>query len=334
MLLFTPRQNLLRNAALQAFDTREAAMAANDAAAMMIGNAAPIGLDAWRRIDARGAMLQRDILAVFNRLARANQTPVDVADIMSFYPKVSDSGTVSVSMDGRNPGRADQAVVNFAGTPIPIIHSEAAFGWRQWQVMTRGGGLQSSDSLANNQRQVAEKLEDMAINGLSSIVVGGSTIYGLKNFPDRNTGTYGAFDLNGTTGANWVTAFKTVLAALIADNSFGQATVFVNYSDWFYAGVTDYASNYTGTIAQRILAVPGVKEVIPCSKLAANDIIAVNNIDSGEWGSILSAMPMTTRPKARLNTEDDYAFQVMAVAAPQFRSDANLRSHIAAYTRT
>ena len=333
MLLFTPRQTLVRNAVLQAFDTREAAMAANEVA-MMVGNAAPIGLDAWRRIDARGAMLQRDILAVFNRLARANQTPVDVADIMSFYPKVSDSGDVSVSMDGRNAGRADQAVVNFAGTPIPIVHSEAAFGWRQWQVMTRGGGLQSGDSLANNQRKVAEKLEDMAINGLSSIVVGGATIYGLKNFPDRNTGTYGAFDLNGTTGANWVTAFKTVLASLIADNSFGQATVFVNYSDWFYAGVTDYAANYTGTIAQRIQAVPGVREVIPCSKLAANDIIAVNNIDSGEWGSILSAMPMTTRPKARLNSEDDYAFQVMAVAAPQFRSDANLRSHIAAYTRT
>lgn len=333
MLLFTNRQNEIRNAVLQAYDAREAAMA-QDPTALMIGNASPIGLDAWRRIDQRGAMLQRDILAVFNRLARANQTPVDVADIMSFYPKVSDSGDVSVSMDGRNPGRADQAVVNFAGTPIPIVHSEAAFGWRQWQVMTRGAGLQSGDSLANNQRKVAEKLEDMAINGLSSIVVGGSTIYGLKNFPDRNTGTFGAFDLNGTTGANWLIAFKTVLASLISDNSFGQATVFVNYSDWFYAGVTDYATNYTGTIAQRMLAIPGVREVIPCGKLAANDIIAVNNIDSGEWGSILSAMPMTTRPKARMNPEDDYAFQVMAVAAPQFRSDANSRSHIAAYTRT
>lgn len=334
MLLFTNQQREIRNAALAAFDAREQAMLDAAGGRLMVGNASAIGLDAWRRIDQRGAMLQRDILAVFNRLARANQTPVEVGDIMSYYPKVSDSGDVSVSMDGRNRGRADQAVVNFAGTPIPILHSEAGFGWRQWQVMTKGGGLQSSDSLANNQRKVAEKMEDMAINGLSSIVVGGSTIYGLKTFPDRNSGTYGAFDLNGTTGANWVTAFKTVLASLIADNSFGQATVFVNYSDWFYAGVTDYAANYTGTIAQRILAVPGVREVIPCSKLAANDILAVNNIDSGEWGSILSAMPMTTRPKARVNPEDDYDFQVMAVAAPQFRSDANSRSHIAAYTRT
>jgi hypothetical protein len=43
---------------------------------------------------------------------------------------------------------------------------------------------------------------------------------------------------------------------------------------------------------------------------------------------------MTTRPKFRANDMDDYNFSVMAMAVPQFRSDANSRSHIAAYTRT
>jgi hypothetical protein len=333
MLIFTNHQTAVRNAQLAAFDRRETELLAQAGGPLMVGNAAPIGLDAWRRIDARGALIQRDVLAVFNRLARANSTPTEIGDIMSLYPKVGDSGAASVSMDGRGFGSADAAAVSFAGTPIPVVHSEAVFGWRQWAVMTKGGGLQSADSLANNQRVVAEKLEDMVING-SSIVVGGSTIYGLKTFPDRNSGTYGAFNLNGGTAANWATAFTTMLQSLITDNSFGNATVFVNYSDWFYAGVTDYATTNSTTIAQRMLAMPGVREVIPCSKLAANDIIAVNNIDSGEWGSILSAMPMTTRPKARLNTEDNYVFQVMAVTAPQFRSDANARSHIAAYTRT
>lgn len=322
------------NVPRQIFDARETEIARAAAGRTMIGNAAPVGLDAWRRIDARGATIQRDVLNVFSRLARANSTPVDMADLVSFYPKISDSGQTNVSMDGRGPGRADQATVTFAGTPVPIVHSEASFGFRQWAVLARSQGFGAADSLAGNQRSVAEKLEDMAINGLSSIVVGGATIYGLKTFPDRNSGTYGAFNLNGGTAANWLTAFTTTLQALITDNSFGQATVFVNYSDWFYAGVTDYGSAYPGKIAQNMLAIPGVREVIPCSKLAANDIIAVNNIDSGEWGSILTGMPITTRPKARVNEMDDYAFSVMAMAAPQFRSDANSRSHIAAYTRT
>lgn len=334
MLRFlTNEQRIAHNAPRVAFNRRETEIA-RAAGSVFVGNAAPIGLDAWRRIDQRAATIQRDVLGVFARLARANSTPVEIADLVSFYPKVSDSGSTQVSMDGRAMGKNDQAVVNFAGTPVPIIHSEAAFGWRQWQVLARNGGLGAADSLANNQRSVTEKLEDMAINGLPSIVVGGSTIYGLKTFPDRNSGTYGAFNLNGGTGANWATAFTTTINALVADNSFGNATVFVNYADWMYAGQTDFASNYPKTILARMLEMPGVREIIPCSKLAANDVLAVNNIDSGEWGSILTGMPVTTKPKARVNETDDYVFSVMAMAAPQFRSDANSRSHVAAYTRT
>lgn len=337
MLRFLTNEQLrAHNAPRMAFNRQQEAilrMSGGDAS-VLVGNAAPIGMDAWRRIDARGAMIQRDVLAVFGRLARANTTPVDIGDIMSYYPRIGDSGAASVSMDGRAVGKSDAASVQFVGTPVPIVHSEAGFGWRQWAVLGKGGGLGASDSLANNQRIVAEKLEDIAINGLSSIVVGGSTIYGLKNFPDRNSGTYGAFNLNGTTGANWQTAFSTTLTALVNDNSFGRATVFLNYADWFYASVTDYATNYPGTILQRMQAMEGVREIIPCGKLAANDVIAVNNVDSGEWGSILQAMPMTTQPKARMNPQDDYNFQVLAMAVPQFRSDANLRSHVSAYTRT
>lgn len=335
MLRFlTNEQRLAHNAPREAFDRQQGIIANAAGGQVIIGNASPIGIDAWRRIDARGAIIQRDVLAVFNRLARANSTPMDIGDLVSFYPKIGDSGTAQVSMDGRAMGRADAASVSFSGTPVPIVHSEAGFGWRQWAVLAKGGGLGAADSLANNQRIVAEKLEDMAINGLSSIVVGGATIYGLKTFPDRNSGTYGAFNLNGGTGANWMTAFTTTINALVADNSFGGATVFVNYTDWMFAGQNDYASAYPKTILQRMMEVPGVREIVPCSKLAANDVIAVNNLDSGEWGSILTAMPMTTRPKARVNEQDDFNFTVMAAAAPQFRSDANSRSHIAAYTRT
>ncbi len=334
MLRFlTNEQRLAHNVPREAFD-RQQTILANAAGQAIIGNASPIGIDAWRRIDARAAMIQRDVLAVFNRLARANSTPVDIGDLVSFYPKVGDSGTAQVSMDGRAMGRADAASVSFAGTPVPIIHSEAGFGWRQWAVLAKGGGLGAADSLANNQRIVAEKLEDMAINGLSSIEVGGATIYGLKTFPDRNSGTYGAFNLNGGTGANWMTAFTTTINALVSDNSYGSATVFVNYSDWMFAGQNDYAAGYPKSILQRMMELPGVREIVPCSKLAANDVIAVNNIDSGEWGSVLTAMPMTTRPKTRVNDQDDFNFTVMAAAAPQFRSDANSRSHVSAYTRT
>jgi hypothetical protein len=337
MFILNHEQAQARNSARRYFDQTQTALASAipaDAGGL-IGNAAPVGLDAWRRIDERGSLLQRDILAVYNRLARANTTPVDIGELMSFYPKVSDSGRLQVSMDGRMSGLGDQATVTFDGTPVPVFTSAATWGFRQNAVMMRGGGLSASDMVAGSQRVVLEALEDMAINGRPTTNVAGRTIHGLLTFPDRTEATpYGAFNLNGTTGANWMTAFTGLILALVGDNSFGRATVFCNYADWTYAGLTDYAAAYTGTIAQRMLSIANVAEVIPCGRVPANRLIAVNNIDSGEWGSVLSAMAPTVLPKSRQNPYDDYGMWALAASATQFRSDFNSRSHIAAITRS
>jgi len=252
---------------------------------------------------------------------------------VSYFPQISDSGTVSVSMDGRNGLVADQATVKYVGTPVPVISSAARMGWRQMAVVRKGGIGLDVETIANHQRKVAEKLEDMVLNGDSSIVVGGSPVLGLRNHPQRNTGTHG-FDLNtpATTGANWVTAFAGVINALQGDNAFGRITFFLNYSDWTYAAITDFKANGDRKILEALRSIDMVENIIPCSRVPADNIIAVASLGSGDWGSILSAMPMTTRPKTRMNPEDDYVFDVMAVTAPQFRTDFDGRAPFAHFT--
>lgn len=325
MLRFTTSQELAVNQARAAFDASQIAMASQ---AVLVGNAAPVGLDAWRRIDARSTRIQRDVLAVFNRLAAANTTPAMIGDLVSYFPKISDSGEVHVSMDGRGEGLADAATVQFEGTPIPIIDSQARMGWRQMEVVRKGQTALDVETVANHQRKVAEKMEDMVLNGLSSIVVGGSTIYGLRNHPQRNTGTHG-LTLASATGAEWMTAIRQICTLLMADNAFGRVSIFLNYSDWFYASANEFAAGYPKTILQRILEIEQVAEVIPASKMTASNIVGVAGLTTGDWGSILSAMPMVTRPKARVNAEDDYIFGVMAAVAPQFRVDADGRTNLA-----
>lgn len=324
MLKFTPEQELAVNAARSQFNQTQTAIAAQ---ASLVGNASPIPLDAWRRIDTRSAAIQRDVLAVFNRLAAADQTPVGVGDIVSFYPQVSDSGEVHVSMDGRSEGNADQANVKYAGTPVPVFDSYARFGWRQMEVMRKGGGMIDTSTIANHQRKVAEKMEDVVLNGLSSVSVNGNTIYGLRNFPQRNTGTHG-LTLATSTGAQWLAAFKSMLDALIADNAFGKVTVFLNYGDWLSASINEFVAGYPKTILQRLQEIQQIAEIVPASKCTANEILGIANIGTGEWGTILQAMPMVTRPKARANAEDDYVFGVLAMAAPQFKSDYDGKSQI------
>ena len=286
-----------------------------------IGNAAPIPPEAWRRIDDRATRIQRDVLAVYSRLAAANTTPVSMGDIMSYFPQVSDSGEARVTMDGRDPGRSDAAQVKYVGTPVPIITSDARFGWRQMEVIRKAGGMIDAETIANHQRKVADKMEDMVLNGDSSVVVAGNTIYGLRNHPQRNTDTHG-FDLNSTaTGANYLAAFTKLINALVGDNAYGKATVFMNYSDWVYASITEFTSGYPKTILQRLREIEQIADIVPASKVPADNLLGIAGLETGNWGSMLVGMPMTTRPKARHNPEDDYVFTVMAAGAPQFRYD-------------
>lgn len=330
---FTPEQQALIWAERERFNVSQQALAARIAVnSEMTGNAAPIPLDAWRRIDARAQALSRSRLAVFARLAAANSTPVSIAELVNYYPIVSDSNEVLVSMDGRVQAKGDQANIRFAGTPVPIMTTSAKFGWRQYAVMTRGGGQIDTATFANGQRKLAEFLETMALNGLSSVNVAGDTIFGLRNFPSRFTGTHG-FTLATATGANWVTAVNQGLAGLESRNQFGPATIFVNQADYRSADTRDYSTSYSGTILQRLLAISNVQEIVPASSVPANEMIFVSDLAGGEWGSVLNAMPITTRPKTRLDPEDDYNFTMIAAQSLQLRADASGQSAIAHLTQ-
>lgn len=324
MLQFTKEQWESVKAARHHFNQRAVAMAANSAAFLQ-GNSLAIPVDAWRRIDSRAQMLARSRLAVFNRLAQASTQPVSIADLVNFYPQVSDSNEVLVSMDGRTTAKADAANVSYVGTPVPVLTTSARMGWRQMEVLRKGGGMLDTTTIANGQRKMAEKMEDMVLNGLASVNVNGATIYGLRNLPSRNTFVHG-LTLNGATGAQWLTAFKSMINAALGDNNFGQITVFLNYGDYTYADTTDYAANYQGTILQRLRAISQIAEIIPASSVPASELLGVADLNAGDWGAILSAMPLTTRPKTRHEPEDDYVFSAIAAVAPQFRSDANGQS--------
>lgn len=329
MLRLTDAQQLALNSARSAFNQTETAMASRIAVnGGLEGNAAPVGPEAWRRIDQRAIMVQRDVLAVFGRLAAANTTPMGLGDLVNYYPQISDSGEVTVTMDGRHTGRSDQANVKFDGTPLPIVASEARFGWRQMEVLRKGGMVIDTETIANHQRKVAEKLEDMALNGDAQVVLNGATVYGLRNHPNRNTFSH-TFTLASATGANWLTTFTSMINQLIGDNAFGKVTVFLNYGDWLSASINEFVAGYPKTILQRLREIEQIADIVPASKIPANNVIGIAGMDNGNWGSVLSAMPMVTRPKTRANPEDDYVFTVMAAMAPQFRVDYDGRMPVA-----
>lgn len=318
MLRFTPEQQALIVANRRAFNDRQEAMASRFGNEI-VGNALPIPKDVWGIWDREAVEIQRDILAVFNDLAASVSVPMPIGKLVHHFQQVSDSGETNISLDGRSKARTDQPVIQYQGTPLPIIDSTFSFGWRQMEAARTEGFQLDSTARMNAVRKVAEKLEDITLNGDSKIVVGGAQLYGLRNHPKRNTRTTGVV-LNGATGAQWVTEITAVLQALHADNFYAPATLYVNWSDWFYATNTDYSTQYPNkTIAQRIREIDGVANMVPASKVPANEIIAV--IKRRDVVQVLNGMPISTRAQFRANPEDDYNFVTMAAAALEVKYD-------------
>jgi len=287
----------------------------------MLGNASPLPKDVWGEWDREGIEVQRDVLAVFGDLAASTGTPMPIGKLVHYFQQISDSGAVNVSMDGRSKGRTDQPTITYHGTPLPIIDSPFSYGWRQIESARTDGFQLDGAARRNAMFKVAEKLENLALVGDSSIVVGGDTLYGLTNHPKRNTRST-TNDLSAATGAQWLADVNATLALLHADNFRVPATLYVNWDDWFYATSTDFSTSYSNkTIAQRILESGGVREVIPASKVAADTILAV--VKDRRSVQVLNGMPMSTRQEFRPNPESDYNFVTMAAAAIEVKYDAD-----------
>ena len=288
--------------------------------ALLIGNASPLHKDVWGMWDREAVEIQRDVLSVFSDIAATNAKPMPIGKLVSYFQRMSDSGAVNVSLDGRGTGKADQPVIDYQGTPVPILDDAFRFGWRQMEAeRTEGYTSLQSGASANSMRKIAEKMEDMVLNGDSSIVVGGATIYGLRTAPTRNTGTHG-LTLATATGAQWLAAVLDLMKKMQADNFYTEVTLYLNQGDYLVASINEFTAGYPKTILNRLLEIPGLR-IIGASKVPVNEMLGL--CKRRDVIEILSAMPMAVVPQFRANAHDDYLFRVMAAVAPQIKFDGN-----------
>lgn len=320
MLRFTPAQEqfVLNNRRM--FNERQTALNASlGDGGVMVGNAAPLPRDVWGVWDREGIEVQRSTLAVFNDLAGSVAMPMPIGKLVHHFQQISDSGEVNISLDGRSKGRTDQPTIAYQGTPLPIIDSPFSYGWRQIESARTEGFQLDSAGRSNAMYKTAEKLESIALDGDAQIVVGGATLYGIRNHPKRNTRSTGV-TLNGATGVQWLAEVNATVKLLHNDNYKVPATIYVNWDDWFYAQSTDFSTSYPGkTIAQRVLEGGGVANIVPSDKVAADEMIAV--VKDRRVVQVLNGMPMTTRAQFRANPEDDYNFVTMAAASVEVKYD-------------
>ena len=285
----------------------------------MIGNAAPIPRQVWGIWDRRAIRIRRDILSVFSNLASSVSMPIPIGKSMYHFMRVSDSGEVHTTMDGRSIAKTDQPVMDYIGAPIPIHNTTYSFGWRQIEAARTEGFQLDPVARDNAIRVIAEKLEDSTINGDSNVVLDGVQQYGLTNHPKRATRSTGV-TLRSATGKQWRQEIMALLKTLHAKNFRTGVTLYMNWDDVFYASNTDDTDSYASkTILMRVRELDYINEIVPGSKVPANTIIAV--VKDQSVISVMNSMPLTTIPRFRANIHDDYDFVTMAAAALLIRYD-------------
>lgn len=325
MLRFTDEQQAFVLANRRQFNASQIAMAENHGQTL-IGNALPLPKDVWGLWDREAVEVQRTTLRVFNDLSSSVSMPMQIGKLVHHFQTVSDSGSVNVSLDGRSKGRTDQPVFAYHGTPLPIIDSPFSYGWRQVAAASTEGFQLDAAGRMNSMRKIAEKAESLMLNGDTDIVVGADPLYGLRTHPRRNTRTT-AQALNGATGAQWLATITATLKLLHGDNFKSPATIYLNFDDWFYATSTEFTAGYPKTIAQRVLELGGLREVIDADSINPGEVIAI--VKDRSVLQVLSGMPMTTRAQFRANPEDDYNFVTMAAVALEIKFDANQNCGVA-----
>ena len=325
MLRFTDEQQAFVLANRRQFNASQIAMAENHGQTL-VGNALPLPKDVWGLWDREAVEVQRTTLRVFNDLSSSVSMPMPIGKLVHHFQTVSDSGSVNVSLDGRSKGRTDQPVFAYHGTPLPIIDSPFSYGWRQVAAASTEGFQLDAAGRMNSMRKIAEKAESLMLNGDTDIVVGADPLYGLRTHPRRNTRTT-AQALNGATGAQWLATITATLKLLHGNNFKSPATIYLNFDDWFYATSTEFTAGYPKTIAQRVLELGGLREVIDADSINPGEVIAIEKDRSVL--QVLSGMPMTTRAQFRANPEDDYNFVTMAAVALEIKFDASQNCGVA-----
>lgn len=252
-----------------------------------------------------------------------------MASVVSRYYVASEVTAANVTMSGRGGANRDLPEITEIDVPVPVIFKDFEIDQRALMASRRlGDGLDLSALRAASQ-VVAETQEDMLLGNLGAFKMNGTTIYGYRTHPNRNTAT-----ASGLGAGVWSTIgniLPTILGMLNmakADNHNGPYVLYVGTAAYINMLAT-YADNTGQTPYQRALnTVPELKGVVEIPRMPANECVMVqmdaNTVDFAEPND------MPGIQVREWSSPDGLAanFKVMSVFVPRVKSRQDTKSGI------
>jgi len=287
--------------------------------------------DEWEELDR--AIVQAAVapLNMTQRMITAGLTrPLGgLGTLIAQYNQISEMTAANVSLSGNASGQKDRVDYDLVGVPVPVIFKEFELNQRYLEASRRLGDSIDTANGAAAARVVGEKVEDLLINGDSTVNLNGNTIYGLTSHPDRNTDT--ATNLGGGdfgTISNIVPTFSGILSALKADNYRGPYGVFVADTQFDQMAMAFYTDGSGQSALNRVLQIPQIQFIDSSAWLDAGEIVVVHlSKDVVELAYVQQYWPITNLEWTSGDGMQSN-FKVMTVFAPMVKSDYAGRSGV------
>ena len=254
-------------------------------------------LNAWQDVVSAGLVLRGTLAVEYSK-----------------WRVASERIAAEVSMDFRTQRAQDRTDKKTYGVPVPIVSAEFSIGRRELLVARAAGSDVETFEGEEAGVAVAEKLEDMLINGETGIVVQGSDVPGLTSLSARYQGTA---DGDFGTISNIYSTFLAAVTIMAGRRYYGPFNVYIANTQ--YLEMQAYYSDGTGqTPLQRVEAMPMIRSVKANDLVTDGEFIMVQM--TNEVVNIFEAMAMENRRWVSPD-ESRIHFVVMAAGVPRLRTD-------------
>lgn len=280
--------------------------------------------DEWQAIDEAVVDVARSRLVIADDLRSAGLTRNlgGLGTTVDQYETISDMTDANLDMAGVTPGEEDDLEFTTVSVPIPIIHKDFRINVRRLQASRDTGATIDTSTAETASRKVAEKVEDLVLNGVSYNVAGNS-INGLTD--TSNTGSISSWSGSGTD------PYEDVIDMIDdaeTDNYYGPFNLYVGRQNGGWSRLV-YSDGSGQTKMDRIMQLEQINAVKPADTLGSTDALLVQM--TSDVIDLSIGQDITTVDWEHGSGMIVY-FKVMTALAPRKKADADGKEGIVYYS--
>lgn len=235
----------------------------------------PLREEEWKRLDAAVIASFKSRLTIINDLKAAGLSDdIDLATMVSTWSVASTRPDVDVNMDGRTTYFQDLTARKTYGVPVPILSTGYEIGMRELLASRSLGAPIDTHEAQEAGFAIAEGEEKLALNGDTTLKVGGYTLYGLTTHTSRLTDTatnYGGGDF-ATQGKAEAT-LSGVIGALNTNKYFGPFGVWLAPLQYRQLQLSWWDDGSGQTFLQRCESIRDIKFIHPSDHLSDENMV-------------------------------------------------------------